>query len=465
MKISDSSQAEVPCTSSSESHVAQIPASEKESECCAPLCSPTGTHRDSLTPITPPPDLHIEKTSANLAGYLTLPTVTYEPNGSPTESTTPTYYSSSPNHKHGSHDNNPLPTCNYPERQSWRLASSFFLFFVCGWGDGVTGAMLPHFQTDLHLTYTTSSILFIASSAGFTVGTLLLERVLHFMGRIHMPDVGNNHVSILSLRFQRRKSRLSHSLHIADSHSPSRARSIVLIIFSVCHATFFILMGTKSYPALIAAYAVAAFSRAFLTGQVNAYVAATPKRPLGQLHGCWGFGAFAAPLVCQSILAKGVPWTNFYFGSLVLSAINTALLTYSFRPTSLERAIDNLAATHCRDSNLSDSASSPITESEKGANCETLDAPKSRTLKLALTSPYVWAFSIFAWIYSGGETVTAGYIVTYVLHVRHANPQTAGYVSSGFWAGITISRVTYGFLSPKLLIRPSFLKAIGADFH
>ena len=44
-------------------------------------------------------------------------------------------------------------------------------------------------------------------------------------------------------------------------------------------------------------------------------------------------GAFAAPFVCQTLLARGIPWSHFYLGSLVLSAINTTLLALAFRPT------------------------------------------------------------------------------------------------------------------------------------
>lgn len=44
-------------------------------------------------------------------------------------------------------------------------------------------------------------------------------------------------------------------------------------------------------------------------------------------------GAFVAPFVCQTLLAKGIPWTHFYLGSLVLSCINTTFLILAFRPT------------------------------------------------------------------------------------------------------------------------------------
>lgn len=47
-------------------------------------------------------------------------------------------------------------------------------------------------------------------------------------------------------------------------------------------------------------------------------------------------GAFLAPFVCQTLLARGVPWEHFYLGSLALSGINTIFLVISFHPTRKE---------------------------------------------------------------------------------------------------------------------------------
>jgi hypothetical protein len=57
-----------------------------------------------------------------------------------------------------------------------------------------------------------------------------------------------------------------------------------------------------------------------------------------------GIGGFAAPFVCQTVIAAGVPWPRFYYGSLVISAINTMFLAYSFRPTRKEFKKDKDAA-------------------------------------------------------------------------------------------------------------------------
>lgn len=49
-----------------------------------------------------------------------------------------------------------------------------------------------------------------------------------------------------------------------------------------------------------------------------------------------GFGSVIAPLICQALLAQGVPWYKFYLGTLVGSALNFAFLAVTFRPTAAE---------------------------------------------------------------------------------------------------------------------------------
>ena len=57
-----------------------------------------------------------------------------------------------------------------------------------------------------------------------------------------------------------------------------------------------------------------------------------------------GIGGFVSPFVCQTIIAKGVSWRNFYFGSIVVSTINTCFLAYAFRPTRKEFERDRRSA-------------------------------------------------------------------------------------------------------------------------
>jgi len=53
-----------------------------------------------------------------------------------------------------------------------------------------------------------------------------------------------------------------------------------------------------------------------------------------------GLGSVVSPLVCQTIIATGVPWYRFYYGSLLLSAMNLLFLGITFRPTPDELILE-----------------------------------------------------------------------------------------------------------------------------
>lgn len=50
--------------------------------------------------------------------------------------------------------------------------------------------------------------------------------------------------------------------------------------------------------------------------------------------------------MCQSIIATGVPWYHFYYGSLVLSGLNVLFLFATFKPTAREVFHDRQTALH-----------------------------------------------------------------------------------------------------------------------
>lgn len=49
-----------------------------------------------------------------------------------------------------------------------------------------------------------------------------------------------------------------------------------------------------------------------------------------------GLGGVSAPLVAQIVIAKGIPWPQFYYGSMVISGLNFAFLLLMYRPTENE---------------------------------------------------------------------------------------------------------------------------------
>lgn len=340
------------------------------------------------------------------------------------------------------------------EHLTRRLLTTYFIYFVCGWGDGVTATVLPSFEKDFDLSYTTCSLLFTGSTVGSLVGTILLERIVNFLGQFYPSLDQHTYLPAVSFFDRLFTKNVLAALPYGVGHSPSKARFSSLVLGGLLHPLFFIVMGTaRNYPALLLAYAIAAFARSFWTASSNFYVVSTPKKPLGVLLGCWCIGSFSAPLVCQTLMAEGILWKHFYLGSLVISAIALSLTIFSFRPTRNEFLADRKAALDAiqimPSAHIpgSDTMIQPFHEGKvRGSSTRRVDSHSPpNTLLLALSIPYQWAFSLFAFIYSGSETTFQGFIVTYLLTNRGSSPDTVGYVSSGFWGGMAAGRILWGY--------------------
>ncbi|KJA25980.1 hypothetical protein HYPSUDRAFT_64204 [Hypholoma sublateritium FD-334 SS-4] len=337
------------------------------------------------------------------------------------------------------------------ERLKWRLASAYFAYFLCGWGDGVTGTVLPLFMEDFHITYTMSSLLYAGSTIGFISGTLLVESIIHRLGRFDPTKSTSTCVPQLNL-FARGPLK-------ETGFSPAQAKWVSLLVSSTLHALFFVIMGTaRGYWPLFCAYAVAAFARSILTGK-NDYFASVSPPSIGFAYGLWSFGGFISPLVCQSVINMGVPWRHYYLGSLVLSGSNITFLVLTYRPTQIEFRQDRNAALQGAEDRKRHSISSDHEISEKQESRRSPTPSKEstsnnrKTLILTIRQPLQWAVSIFAFLYCGCETLSQSLIASYLLGARHANPKTVGYVSSGFWAGITVGRFIWGRYSAKFTSR------------
>uniref|UniRef100_A0A8H7Y8V3 Major facilitator superfamily (MFS) profile domain-containing protein n=1 Tax=Psilocybe cubensis TaxID=181762 RepID=A0A8H7Y8V3_PSICU len=340
-----------------------------------------------------------------------------------------------------------------PDRLKWRLASGFFAYFMCGWGDGVTGAVLPDFMADYHITFMMSSLLYAATTVGFIVGTMLVESIINQLGRFRLVADHSSWIPAIQLL----KTKQSDN---EIGYSPSQARHISLLVSSILHGMFFVMMGSRGgFWAAFGAYAVAAFARSVLTGRLhfrNGYFAEGPKQSLGYAFGLWSLGSVASPLLCQSLIAVNVPWFNFYLGSLVLSAVNVVFLVTTFKPTLREHLHDRqnaiMLAAKCdnKDTWVANKNKEHFTSESRSENVASNKKGTNPTLSSALKMKFQWAICLFSLLYYGCETSTSGFIVSYLLDIRNANPKTVGYVSSGFWGGITIGRFVWGHVTPKL---------------
>jgi fucose permease len=71
--------------------------------------------------------------------------------------------------------------------------------------------------------------------------------------------------------------------------------------------------------------------------------------------------------------------------------------------------------------------------------------------------------ALFIFCYQGAEVAISGWIISFLIQFRHGDPSKVGFVTSGFWTGITLGRFTLSFLAHRIGERPSvFLFTAGA---
>lgn len=61
-----------------------------------------------------------------------------------------------------------------------------------------------------------------------------------------------------------------------------------------------------------------------------------------------------------------------------------------------------------------------------------------------------WLASLFLLGYVGIEVGLGGWIVTFMIRVRHAERFASGMTATGFWLGLTIGRVILGFVTGRI---------------
>lgn len=129
----------------------------------------------------------------------------------------------------------------------------------------------------------TSSLCFVASTAGsvsrlthkvevdthrsfrsvrFAIGTILVERILGYVGWVYVQPNSRN--VILSSLLRRRTE------GSVRGYSASYARFVVTWACTLLHPVFFVIMGCRrNFASMLIAYAISAFSRSLLNGKVT----------------------------------------------------------------------------------------------------------------------------------------------------------------------------------------------------
>jgi len=180
------------------------------------------------------------------------------------------------------------------------------------------------------------------------------------------------------------------------------------------------------YPVLPAVILFAGFGNGLEDSAWNAWVANMEQANeiMGVLHGAYGLGATISPLVASAMVTKGnLPWYTFFYVMVGLSGLELVLGTTAFWGA---------------------------TGKEHRQRTKSTTGQKRTTTRRALREPVTWVVAFFLLAYVGVEVSLGGWIVTFMLRVRHAEPFLAGISVTLFWLGLTIGRVILGFVTERV---------------
>jgi fucose permease len=142
-------------------------------------------------------------------------------------------------------------------------------------------------------------------------------------------------------------------------------------------------------------------------------------------------GFYSAPLMATAMITTGgLLWSRFYLITLSVTVFNLVFAGWSFWHYESEAGQDLLTAAQ---RTVSRTENSPIGNQIKdpGQFATMLKVFKSKTVILG---------ALFIFAYQGAEVSISGWVISFLISTRHGNPSTVGYVTSGFWGGITLGR-------------------------
>lgn len=130
-----------------------------------------------------------------------------------------------------------------------------------------------------------------------------------------------------------------------------------------------------------------------------------------------------APFVGTLMISKGAKWSYFYIIPLALSAISATAFFLSFRGYETEETtVRHLANADPRNS------------------AQTSQEAKKGILIKALTNKTTLLAGLLVAAYQGAEVSISGWVISFLIDYRKGDPDQVGYVTSGFWGGITLGR-------------------------
>ncbi|KAI0161730.1 major facilitator superfamily domain-containing protein [Hypoxylon sp. FL1284] len=289
-----------------------------------------------------------------------------------------------------------LPSLNDPPKNKFRLAACCFQNFLGGLTDSAPGALIPYMEAHYNIGYAVVSLIFVGNALGFIMAAPFVDGLRQRLGR---------------------------------------ARALALS--QACMAAGFLpLVCAAPFAVVAVAYFLVGFGSAVGLAIGNVFCAnlRAGTTMLGAMHGSYGVGGAVGPLVATAVVsAADAPWSRYYLLTVAFALWNLVFSTWSFWGYEKE-----LAQRHRR----GDPLGGVDDEGESHVLTETVSRGVDHVgaMLAAFRSRVVLLSAAFIFAYQGAEVSISGWVISFLIAARGGDPSRVGYVTSGFWAGITLGR-------------------------
>ncbi|TKA72005.1 hypothetical protein B0A49_04151 [Cryomyces minteri] len=277
-----------------------------------------------------------------------------------------------------------------PPMNKWRVLSACLVYFGNGMTDSATGAVIPYMEKDYDIGYAIVSLIFVTNAAGFILSAFFTESVLQRLGRAKTLMASE---LVLSLGFT----------------------------MIVC---------TPPFGVVVTAYLFLGIGAAFNLALNNVFCANLARSTviLGIAHGSYGVGGIFGPIIATALVSKGVLWSRYYLVTLGIRLVCLPFVGWAFWRYEKEAPVQLMSA-------LERTAS-------RRAAVEAGEPTNVQLLKQALGNRVTVFGALLIFAYQGAEVSISGWVISFLINYRGGDPAKVGYVTAGFWAGITLGRFT-----------------------
>jgi fucose permease len=313
---------------------------------------------------------------------------------------------------HVQSSSNGAMTSKNPPKNLWRIIACVFWNFSQGFSDSAPGAILPFIEAYYGVNYAVVSLIWISNAIGYILIASLSHKIDPWLGK---------------------------------QKSFAMTCCFSIIMYSLVSS------GTK-FPVIVLGFFCGGMGSAIGNSQSNIFLVRlqNESKYLSIHHGFYGIGATISPLVATAAINAGLKWNYFYLVLLSFSVINLLNLFFSFKGADIDLKpwetdqTNPIAPADTPIGTVSDELEMSFLTRALNTSHKPLSVTSERhsdNMIAALKSPITWYLCLFLLFYQGAEVSMGGWIVTFLLDYRHGNPNSVGYVASGFWGGLTIGRL------------------------